>query len=168
MQRPPRTRAPAGSTRSGATRFAVAAISLVALIVAMVSLPRLRELGLRENAVDAERVLRRLAEVLRAQPPSTLRDAVASDRILTRALADGEWLDESRLRCHGYLFELRTSPAPVCARAWPWLESATGVECFATWSGDAAIYRHANSAGLASGPQRGPPERDDAGWAVLR
>ncbi|TAJ16551.1 MAG: hypothetical protein EPO68_10925 [Planctomycetota bacterium] len=168
MLRPLRTRAPARTARVGASRFAVVAISLVALIVAMVSLPRLRELGLRENAVDAERVLRRIAEVLQSGTPPTLRDAVASDRILSRALVDGEWLDDGRLRCHGYLFELRASPAPACARAWPWQEGATGGACFATWSGDPAIYRHANAAGLASGLQRTPPERGDAGWVALR
>lgn len=135
----------------------------------MVSLPRLRQLGLRENAADAERVVRRVAELLHAPgiEAGSLRELVSADRILTRALADGEWLADGRLRCHGYLYEWRAAPAPACARAWPWHGGATGVACFATWRGDPTVYRHANADGAASGPERTPPERADGGWTAL-
>jgi hypothetical protein len=159
-------------SRRGASHFAVVSIALVALIVAMVSLPRLRELGLRENAADAERVLRRAAELLRTPgQEGTLQELVARDRILARSLADGEWLDVDRLRCHGYLFERVRMGELHGLRAWPWQYASTGLACYALWRGtgnelDGRVLWNPNERGQASGPGN-PPATGEPGWRAL-
>jgi hypothetical protein len=161
--------AAARAPRLGVSRFAVAALGLVVAIVVMVSLPRLRDLGLRENAGDAERTVRRVALLL-APPQAALRSLqqlVASDTILSRSLVDGGWTADGRLRCHGYLFELRAGPASPVVYAWPWLHGRTGRECFASGNATDMLWCDPNRDGSASGPEQPPVDLGDSRWERL-
>jgi hypothetical protein len=138
------------------------ALVAIAVIVALVSMPRLRELGMRENARDAERISKLLGEALASQsvaggePAPALKGLIERDHGLARALADAEWMADGRMRCHGYLYELLTESGQGWVSAWPWSWSRTGREAFLWDTRTGRGFRHENDGGLYSGPGAGP------------
>ncbi|HVS18200.1 MAG TPA: hypothetical protein VMT18_06340 [Planctomycetota bacterium] len=151
-------------------------LGAVALVVLLVSLPRLQDLAVRENEGDARWLSERLAE-LSGEVPGAARDIrglLERQPNLTRLLDDAEYLENGRLlRRHGYLFELvaRGEDAGECAvagvRAWPWRYERTGRRAY-LWRCGEPVRAHANDGGRWSGPER-PPDlaSGDAGWQAL-
>lgn len=150
----------------------------VGLVVAVVSLPLLRSLALKENELDALRALDLLGrEAFAAEAaPATVGDLLAEGSELAARLPDTRLLDEGRLMFHhGYLFDLVPTPAGGRAlRAWPLAHGETGLGAFwsdapgrclghpnraATWSGlDLASEALADPQDPASSP----------GWRPVR
>lgn len=158
------------SSRSGALHWADAAVlAAVAVVVLLVSLPRLREFALRENESDARTLLARLGELCTRESPvqdgqlATLTEVLARAPQLAARLDDAEWLQGGAvLRRHGYLFELEASaPTPVI-RAWPWEHGRTGCSAFRWRMG--ALEGHPNPTGEWSGMASGEAELSPAEW----
>lgn len=148
--------------RGRLSAYGWSALLCIVAIVAMVSLPRLREWGMRENAMDAARLAKLLAQSAAArrathpgEPPPSLRELVAADASLQRALVDSEWMPRGELRCHGYLFALAQGPGSSWLLAWPWTYAKTGRESLAC-APDGALRRNANERGSYSGLERAP------------
>lgn len=160
----------------------------IGLVVVLVSLPRLRAFALRENELDAIRMLRLLARdaaavadfasVARAGGLGALLATCTDHRV---RLEDLELVGDGRLRRHGYLFDAQ----PVLAtgaegaiverwvlRAWPWEHGRTGLGAFEVLPGG-EVHGHANESGAFSGPLAPPPcasmDGGDAagGWVRL-
>jgi len=131
------------------------AIACVALIVALVSLPQLRALGVRENEDDARRTLEILAAALvRAPQTPGLQQLASEPESAARELSDLEVLSDGRLRRHGYLFDLVALPDGArVLRAWPWETGRTGAHAFAHVPGRALIVVRAAAPG---GPDKPP------------
>ena len=155
----------------------------VALVVLLVSLPRLREFALRENQGDASSLVQRLGRLLdnsvQAGPSPTVQDLVQDDALFAEQLGDAEFLDGGRvLRRHGYLFEVvpadaapsggpdagapplqeETAAATASAyrvRAWPWEHGRSGLASF-VWLPGRGLARHGNAPGQWSGRDRPP------------
>ncbi len=151
-----------------------AVLGLIALVVVLVSLPRLRRFALRENESDAIRALRVLADdaladqdALRTCDLGALLAASSSHRV---RLEDVEVLEGGRLRRHGYLFgAVEQAPGRRVLLAWPWNHGSTGLAAFAIEPG-ADPLGLANEDGRFSGPERPPPpdvSSGDAGWIPL-
>ncbi|MBM3992432.1 MAG: hypothetical protein FJ298_15730 [Planctomycetes bacterium] len=154
--------------RGGLSLSSAAMLVAIGLVVLLVSLPRLREFALRENEEDARALVERLAglvtrEVAAAENPS-IETLLASDPTSQRQLDDLEYLDGgTRLRRHGYLFEVGRSPTGAWVRAWPWEWRKTGIFAYA-WNATADLVAHPNDEGHFSGPQSPPRLGDDAQW----
>jgi len=151
-------------------------LGAVALVVLLVSLPRLQDLAVRENEGDARWLTERLAELTR-EAPGGVRDIhglLADQPTLTRLLDDSEYLEGGRLlRRHGYLFEVVAAPegsldcAAAAVRAWPWRYQRTGREVY-LWRCGEPLRAHPNAGGRWSGPGRPPVlAGDEAGWSSL-
>jgi hypothetical protein len=134
----------------------------VAVVVLLVSLPRLREFALRENEADARTLVARLGELCaRETHAGSLAQALEREPQLVARLDDAEWLDQGRvLRRHGYLFELDASRRPARVLAWPWEHGRTGLRAFRWEAG--VLQIHSNRAGAWSGAQA-PPLEDASG-----
>lgn len=148
--------------RGRLSAYGWSALLCIVAIVAMVSLPRLREWGMRENAMDAARLAKLLAQSAAAQrsahpgaPAPPLREIVAADAGLQRALVDSEWMPRGELRCHGYLFALAQAQGASWLFAWPWTYAKTGRESLACGP-DGALRRNLNERGSYSGLERAP------------
>lgn len=146
----------------------------IALVVVLVSLPRLRAFALRENELDAVRMLRLLARdasevqdfagVARAGGLGALLATRTEHRV---RLEDLELVGDGRLRRHGYLFDAQpvlvpgadgAPGAPVerwVLRAWPWEHARTGLGAFEVFPGG-EVHGHANTDGAFSGPLAPP------------
>jgi hypothetical protein len=144
------------TAKRGLSFVDAAVLGLVALVVLLVSLPRLREFALRENELDAIRALRVLSEdavehadVLAAGDLGALLAASSDHRV---RLEDVEVLPGGRLRCHGYLFAaaLADGARPVLV-AWPWEHGSTGIAAFAIEPGGEPLGLR-NDEGVYSGP----------------
>ncbi|MFN0245113.1 MAG: hypothetical protein ACKVWV_19695 [Planctomycetota bacterium] len=136
------------------------ALVAIAVVVALVSLPRLRQFALRENEADAIRLVRVLAAG--GQP---LEERFAPGSALARRVGDVELLGHSVLRRHGYLFDsVRTADGSPMVRAWPWSHQHTGLGAF-VWTPERGLLAHANADGRFSGIDR-PPSSDSGltGW----
>jgi hypothetical protein len=151
-------------------------LAAVALVVLLVSLPRLQDLAVRENEADAAWLARRLAELCQQEPGTQDNvQALLADRpALSRLLDDSEFLEGGRmLRRHGYLFEVQAgapgAQAPVrIVRAWPWQFERTGRAVF-LWRSDGDLRGHANLAGVWAGVERPPPASFEGGdWRGVR
>jgi len=140
-----------------------AVLGLIALLVVLVSLPRLRRFVLRENETDAIRALREFSDEVGSHGSvawtGTLAGLLAHRPERRPHLEDLEVLPDGRLRRHGYLF---TTAATASGRtvflAWPWEHGRTGLGAFAIEPGGDALGC-ANADGRFSGPARppGPP-----------
>lgn len=142
----------------------VLTLGAVALVVLLVSLPRLQDLAVRENEGDARWLTARLGELVTEleQAPGDIRVLLQGQPTLTRQLDDAEFLDGGRLlRRHGYLFELvATGDAPAgcgvaAVRAWPWDFQRTGRQAY-LWRCGEPLRTHDNVEERWSGRQRPP------------
>jgi hypothetical protein len=140
--------------RGAVSASGVFAIACVALIVALVSLPQLRALGVRENEADARRTLEILAGALaRAPQLPDLAQLAAQPPNAARELADLEVLPDGRLRRHGYLFDLIALPDGTrVLRAWPWQTGRTGAHAFAHLAGHGLLEVQAAAPGGLDAP----------------
>jgi hypothetical protein len=168
-----------GERRRGRLRaLDVVTLASVATVVLLVSLPRLRDLALRENESDARRLAERLGAILVSQAGTNglatrargARDVVESEPLLARELGDLEYLEGGSLvRRHGYLFDIVTeeSGLPLAVRAWPCVVGRSGERAF-VWSAERGLLAHPNRgrwSGAASRPPAAPAELGlDPGW----
>jgi hypothetical protein len=146
-------------------------IGAIALVVVLVSIPRLRAFAVRANELDAVHMLRSLsahpAPAGRASAEWDLAAIVGSDAALKRRLEDLECLDDGRLRRHGYLFDMTLlRPGEPMLRAWPWQQGQTGCSAF-VWTPQRGLLGVSNTDGRFSGPDH-PPEAGDVGADWLR
>jgi hypothetical protein len=151
-----------------------AVLGLIALVVVLVSLPRLRRFALRENETDAIRALRILAvdgvahaDVLAGGNLGALLAASSDHRV---RLDDVEVLPDGRLRCHGYLFTIALAETgrPLLL-AWPWEHGSTGLAAFAIEPGGDPVGLR-NEEGVYSGPDSPlpPPPGVSPEWMPVR
>jgi len=158
-------------SRSGRLRtMDVLTLAAVALVVLLVSLPRLEDLAIRENEDDAARLALRLAVLAEDGGPAPVESLLASAPDLAQRLDDVEMLSEGRvLRRHGYLFEVLPGEGPAeSLRIWPWEYGRTGRVAF-VWTPEGGLLVHANAAASWTGPG-GPPPASHAGsgWCDVR
>jgi len=165
------------AARSGRMR-ALDALTLgaVAVVVLLVSLPRLQDLAVRENEGDARWLTARLGELCAepASAPGDIRALLESQPTLTRLLDDAEYLEGGRLlRRHGYLFEIvaaqdeRAGCGAATVRAWPWNHERTGRSAY-LWRCGEPLRAHANAQGRWSGVARRPEVAAVGdGWRTL-
>jgi len=135
----------------------------VAVVVVIVSLPRLRDFAVRENERDAIHFARELSTLAEehvrdgepAMPVSIESVIEASGR--TDLLQDAEVSSGGRLvRRRGYLFDLfRSAEGGWVVRAWPWEHGTTGLGAFVALS-DGSTFGHANPERDWSGPEHPP------------
>lgn len=142
----------------------VLTLCAVALVVLLVSLPRLADLAVRENEGDARWLTERLGERCATVEvaPRDVRALLEGQPTLTRLLDDAEYLEGGRLlRRHGYLFELVAADGPsgdcgvAAVRAWPWRFERTGRQAY-LWRCGEPLRTHDNAHGRWSGPERPP------------
>lgn len=146
--------------KRGISFVGAATLALIAIVVVLVSLPRLRRFALRENEVDAIAMLRILAadalahrEALGAGGLSALLAASTDHRV---RLEDVEVLGDGRLRRHGYVFEaVRGVDGRRVLLAWPWEHGRTGLGAFAVEPGG-PVLGLPNEDGRISGPHNPP------------
>jgi hypothetical protein len=140
-------------------------LAAIAVVIVLVSLPRLRSFALRENESDAVYLLRVVGENLRAgtveaadAAPPNLVELLRNDADLERRLQDCHDLGEGRVVRHGYLFEAY-EPEPGCwaLRAWPYRHGQTGRRAFA-WFPDIGLRVHLNRGARFDGPDVPPGE----------
>jgi hypothetical protein len=154
------------AARPGISFVDGAVLGLIALVVVLVSLPRLRHFALRENETDAIRALRLFSEDALAHPDAlakwNLADLLSASSVHRARLEDVEVLEDGRLRCHGYLFAaaLGSSGRPWIL-AWPWEHGRTGLAAFAIEPGG-DLLGSLNEDGRFSGPDDPPPAGSDA------
>ena len=146
-------------------------IFAIAAVVALVSVQRLRAFGLRENELDAMRMLRTLSSLSAPTGAdakhSNLAALVAHDSSLDRRLEDLERMPDGRLRRHGYLFDVTVlRPGEPMLRAWPWNYGQTGRGAF-VWTPQRGLLGFDNGDGRFSGPEA-PPASGDIGPEWLR
>lgn len=186
-----RTRALRRQRRGSISTSGVLSLSAIAMVVVLVSLPRLRSFALRENEADAIHLLRTVAESWHATPvearglgTGALRAAAAdsggfapdlaellrSDHELERRLENCHDLGQGRILRHGYLVEgFELAPGSWALRAWPYRYGQTGRRAF-VWIPDQGFSEHLNSDAAFDGPDRPPlgPVSAAAGWRRVR
>lgn len=175
----PSTTATSASAAQTSTRAAARTLPLldkltifaIAVVVALVTVQRLRALGLRENELDAMRMLRTLSSLSAPTGAdakhSGLAALVAHDSSLDRRLEDLERMSDGRLRRHGYLFDVTVlRPGEPMLRAWPWNHGQTGRGAF-VWTPQRGLLGFDNADGRFSGPDA-PPTSADIGPEWLR
>lgn len=153
--------APRAEEKTSISLVDAATLALIAVVVVLVSLPRLRRFALRENETDAIRMLRTLAsdalehrEALGAGGLSALLAASAQHRV---RLEDVEVLEDGRLRRHGYVFDSVAVGGRSVLIAWPWEHGRTGLGAFAVEPGG-PVLGLTNEDGRISGPESPPPD----------
>ena len=162
-----RANAARSAKRSGRLRTRdVLCLCAVALVVVIVSLPRLRDFAVRENERDAIRYARdlsALAETLDPSPdeegdvPVQTIGTVLANADRASLLQDAELLHQGTLlRRRGYLFDLfRAAEGGWVVRAWPWEHGTTGLGAFVALS-DGRAFGHPNPTRDWSGPDHPP------------
>jgi hypothetical protein len=153
--------APRLRERRGISFVDGATLALIAIVVVLVSLPRLRRFALRENETDAIRMLRILSAEALANPDALeagdLSNLLAACTVQRVRLEDVEVLGEGRLRRHGYVFEAVRDPGGrLVLLAWPWEQGRTGLGVFGAEPGGPLVGMP-NEDGRVSGPQNPPP-----------
>ncbi len=162
-------------------------IGVVAVVV-IVSLPRLTTFARRENEADAQRLVRRMAQLfeddaLRASPPKDTRELFERlPKTARRQFEDQTVIDEGRLLLrHGYYFEFVRLPSfagdtqgVLAVRAWPERHSSAAAPAFYGFS-STAVLRHTAldpaPGGLDGPPQIQSPQAFDLqahGWVPVR
>jgi hypothetical protein len=152
MNRPPRH-----STSSGYLRWSTGIIAAIALLVCMVSLPRLQSYVQANNEEDAARSLRILGRAGNPGDAPDLATWIARDSSLRHRFLDARVLEESGLLMqHGYLFHMQRSGGDSNQFvAWPRATPRTGQAAFML-DADGLVQRHANTDGRWSGPEARP------------
>jgi len=164
----------------------VLTLAAVALVVLLVSLPRLRDLALRENEGDAVWLMRRLVELCAKADGADLQALVEAEPRVGRLLDDAEFLERGRiLRRHGYLFEVldgsvdrpqsgqepldgSATTAQWAVRAWPWEAGRTG-RLALLWTPQSGLVGHLNEQAEWSGTRPPSPGAAGAeGWRRIR
>lgn len=155
----------------------VLTLAAVAVVVLLVSLPRLQDLAVRENESDARWLTGRLGELgeRTVTTPADIRSMLEAQPALTRLLDDAEYLEGGRLlRRHGYLFELVAEAdneggcGVHAVRAWPWRFERTGRSAY-LWRCGEPLRAHENPGGLWSGLGGAPEVVTLAdGWRSLK
>lgn len=163
--------AAAGERAAGLPLLDKLTLFAIGVVVLLVSITRVRSLALRENELDAMRLLRTLAA--QPAPPGadahrdTLAASVARDVAFHRRIDDLELLPDGRLRRHGYLFDRASlAPGEPMLRAWPWKHGESGLGAF-VWTPQRGCLGFANEEGGFSGPER-PPQATDVDRRWLR
>jgi hypothetical protein len=146
-------------------------IGAIAIVVVLVTIPRLRAFAVRANELDAMHMLRALsaqpAPNGRANAGFDLSAIVAQDAALKRRLEDLECLEDGRVRRHGYLFDMTLlRPGEPMLRAWPWNQGQTGCSAF-VWTPQRGLLGVPNTDGRYSGPDH-PPRAAAIGADWLR
>jgi hypothetical protein len=160
------------SVRGALSVSGVLTLSAVALVVVLVSLPRLRGFALRENESDAASMLALLGESWRARAETAagpdLAALLRADRDLARRLEDCRPVGAGRLLRHGYLFDaVEPEPGRWALRGWPWHAGQTGRAAF-VWSAEAGLCGHPNDGARYGGPDAPPPhDPSGPGWRPL-
>lgn len=141
-----------------------ACLVAVGVVVVLVSLPRLRDLALRDNELDAVHFARHLA-VLAAEHPvaADVGQLVRDDPERRRSMRDAALLrDGALLRRRGYLFDVVLEGRGTVVRAWPWKFGATGLGAFLVLP-QGELLGHPNDTHSWSGPSHPPdPLTDEA------
>ncbi len=161
-------------------------IGVVAVVV-IVSLPRLTAFARRENEADAQRLVRRMAQLfeddaLLASPPRDTRELFERlPKAARRQFEDQTVIDDGRLLLrHGYYFEFVRLPGfagdtrgVMALRAWPERRSSAGEPAFYGFS-STAVLRHTGldpaPGGLDGAPQVQSPQAFDLqahGWVSV-
>ncbi|MDE0915021.1 MAG: hypothetical protein OSB57_07555 [Planctomycetota bacterium] len=156
-------RNPRPSSSSGYLRWSTGIIAAIALLVCMVSLPRLQSYVQVNNEEDAARSLRVLGRAGHPGDAPDLATWIASDRSLRHRFLDARVMEESGLLMqHGYLFHMqRSEGASNRFVAWPRSTPRTGQAAFLL-DADGLMQRHANTDGRWSGPDNRPGAPPDA------
>ncbi|HIF40037.1 MAG TPA: hypothetical protein EYQ74_02915 [Planctomycetes bacterium] len=161
---------PPPSGLSGYLRWSTGVIAAIALLVCMVSLPRLQNYVQCNNEEDAARSLRVLGRAGSPQESPDLATWIGQDRSLRHRFLDARVLEDSGLLMqHGYLFQMqRPEGLPAQFVAWPRSAPRTGQAAF-MWDGSGNVLRHANADGRWNGPEARPAEPgtnlSELGWA---
>ena len=161
-------------------------IGVVAVVV-IVSLPRLTSFARRENEADAQRLVRRMAqlfedEALHTAPPRDTRELFERlSKTARRQFEDQTVIDDGRLLLrHGYYFEFVRVPSfsgdtqgVMALRAWPERPSSANAPVFFGFS-STAVLRHTGlvpaPGGLDGPPQIESPQAFDLqahGWVSV-
>ncbi|MFT7671543.1 MAG: hypothetical protein ACI8X5_004264 [Planctomycetota bacterium] len=140
-------------------------MAAVGVVVALVTLPLLRSLALKENEIDALRALDFLGREVYAAENSalTVGDLVESGELAIR-MPDTRLLEGGRVMFHhGYLFDLvPTEDGGRVLRAWPWAHGKTGLGAF--WcDAPGILHGHPNSRAMWSG-EASAPNPSTQGW----
>ena len=148
---------PRSSRRSGHLHWRTGAVAAIALLVCMVSLPRLENYVQSNNEEDAAVALRALG---RAGDPGDAPDLstwIAGVRGLSHRFRDARRLEGSGLLLHhGYLFLMqRTGSGQTRFMAWPRSTPRTGRAAFLL-DATGGLHRHPNVDGHWSGPDAKP------------
>ncbi|MFT5285480.1 MAG: hypothetical protein ACI8TQ_001645 [Planctomycetota bacterium] len=150
---------------------ALLSLSAIGLVVFMVGLPSLRNFAIKQNEIDALRVVVALgkASFSPASNASTaLADLLVQHPDLKHRFGDLEYLDEfGLLRAHGYLFELTDIDGNLSLTAWPWSHQRTGRSAF-RYRPDGKILANVNDRGLWSGCRPTSEARALRTWQELR
>ena len=142
---------------SGYLRWSTGIIAAIALLVCMVSLPRLQSYVQANNEEDAARALRILGRAGNPGDAPDLATWIARDSSLRHRFLDARVLEESGLLMqHGYLFHMqRSGGGSNQFVAWPRATPRTGQAAFML-DADGLVQRHANTDGRWSGPDARP------------
>lgn len=139
-------------------------IAVILVVVALVTVPIVRRVALRQNERDA---LRSLVLLARAQERVGARDLpslFAAAPELADSLPDTRVLPDGRVLRHGYLIALEPTPKGPQLLAWPRRYGRSGLGAF-RWTPDGRLEGDPNEDGLAEGPR---PPAAGADWRPLR
>ena len=146
-------------------------IGVVAVVV-IVSLPRLTAFAQRENEADAQRLVRRLAQLfdedsLSSSPPRDTRALFERlPKAARRQFEDQTILEDGRLVLrHGYYFEFVRVPSFagdtegwMAVRAWPERAAPKGTPAYFGFSGN-VVLSHSSLSPAPFGPDAPPQIR---------
>ncbi|MHC4262078.1 MAG: hypothetical protein ACYSWX_06130 [Planctomycetota bacterium] len=151
--------------RAGLARSSWLAIVAVSLTVGALSLTRMQIYAVHANERDAVKLVDQLGERLETPSDAALRE-LSED--LLHPVEGSIWSEDgSRLRRHGYLFELVEVGGSKRVRAWPSDHGVTGRAAY-QWSGETGLRGHPNPEGKWSGPETPPDVLDGAEWVALQ
>lgn len=141
------------------------ALGAVAVLLFLVSVPRVHQLALQDNQRDAQSAVRALAK---AAFPLSAEEGMSSYELslaLSERLRDVRYHEESGLiQRHGYLFEVSSrSQGGDLVRAWPVVHGETGVMAY-MMSQESPLQTHRNSDAAWSGRSVTRPTGDEPGW----
>lgn len=139
-------------------------IAVILIVVALVSVPLVRRVALRQNERDALRALVILARAQERVGAHDLASLIAAAPEVTASLPDAKLLDGGRLLRHGYLIALEPTAEGPAFVAWPSRYGHSGLGAFRL-APDGRLYGLPNRDGRASGRAR--PAAGE-GWRPLR
>jgi hypothetical protein len=141
------------------------ALGAVAVLLFLVSVPRVHELALQDNQRDAQSAVRVLAE---AAFPASATEKLSPYELsvaLSERLRDVRFHKDSGLiQRHGYLFEVSSdTKGSDLIRAWPVDHGETGVMAY-MMDNDSPLRTHRNSNATWSGVSMARPTGEETGW----